>query len=69
MMRQTLNTHAEIPPLPYRVGEYDERAWGWYEVTAIGGAGDQAFCEKTIFINPAARCLYSATPTARKYGR
>lgn len=36
----------------YKVGDRDERSWGYYEVTDVGGEGHDGFCEKTIHIRP-----------------
>lgn len=36
----------------YAVGDRDERAWGAYEVTDVGGEGLDAYCEKTLYIKP-----------------
>ena len=36
----------------YKAGDRDERSWGYYEVTGVGGEGHDGFCEKTIHIHP-----------------
>lgn len=36
----------------YKTGDCDERSWGTYEVTDVGGEGHDGFCEKTIHIRP-----------------